>query len=197
MKKDFLSKGVRIVALALMVMFVMSGDLQAQAFKFYRGFCDGGVAAAPSPYRDGLRGSFVYGYFSTTHGYYVGDRTFVGVGAGLTFDEELLTLPLFAAVKYNLSFTQALTPTFELRVGTYFDLWDGERASLYGDAAAGLRWALDGRVALNMLLHVTYQQGFCQIAMLPLPVQGGGCTDWGCYTESLPLSIGARIGLEF
>lgn len=192
MKQNTVTLGAKVVALLLMVMFVFPNDLQAQSYKFYRGFFDCGISVDPT-YQNHNQGRFSYGYVSTTHGYYVGDRTFVGIGAALTFDEEALTLPLYAAVKYNLSFTKMLTPTFELRAGPYFDLWNGDRAAFYGDAAVGLRLALGGRVALNMMLNLTYQQGFCQWRMV-YPPYGG---DWVGITEELPLSIGARVGVEF
>ena len=204
MKQHVATRGAKVAALVMLVMMVIPHNVEAQIYKFYRGFYDCGIAVAPiwQEYEVYDHGATVatndhrrhsFGYFSTTQGFYVGDRTFVGVGAAVTFDEEMLTLPLFAAVKYNWSFTKVLTPTFELRAGTYLDLYQGDRMALYGDAAVGLRLAIGRRVAVNMLVTLTYHQGFSQFAMV-YPPHGG---DWVGVTERMPLAIGTRLGVEF
>jgi hypothetical protein len=181
--------GARVSALLLLAMLLMPGSMMAQGYKYYRGFFDAGLGWVPTGAGYGSS-HFSTGTLTTTHGYYVGDHTFVGIGAGISFDEEVLTLPLYLDVRYNLSFTSELTPTFELRAGPYFDLYQGERASFYGDAAAGVRWALGGRTALNLMLNLSYYQGFQILGFFYSPY-----TDF--YLLDVPLTLGVRLGVEW
>ncbi len=191
-KRITISFGTRACTLLLLAMLFLPLGTMGQGYKYYRGFFDAGLGWAPaqSVYD---RPGFCAGTLSSTHGFYVGDRTFVGVGAGLSFDEDLLTLPLFLDVRYNLSFTAELTPTFELRAGPYFDLYEGDRASFYGDVAAGVRWALGGRTALNLMLNLSYYQGFRLWGMYyPFSY-----SDLVTYTVDLPFTLGVRLGVEW
>lgn len=92
--------------------------------------------------------------FSTTHGFYYTENTFVGLGFGLNFygDGEVVA-PFYASAKYLLTPTSKVSPTVQMRMGSYINQ---EGSKPYFDFAAGLRFASSRDFAFSVLLAGSY-----------------------------------------
>lgn len=92
--------------------------------------------------------------FSTTHGFYYTDNTFVGLGFGLDFfgDGEVVA-PFYASAKYLFSPNAKVSPTAQMRMGSYIN---SDRSKPYFDLALGLRFASSRDFAFSILVAGSY-----------------------------------------
>ena len=125
--------------------------------------------------------------FSTTHGFYFSDNAFVGVGVALEGGNDFFAAPFYTALKYNFSYKHKVTPTLQLRLGSYLS----ESVGAYADFAFGLRFGSSRDFAINFMLTATYFSKY---------------EDYDYYDSSIgqyvrknmdPSSIGLRIGIEW
>ena len=88
---------------------------------------------------------------STTHGFYFGEHTYIGIGVSLEGCEKYFAMPVFTTIKYNFNYRHQVTPTMQVRVGSYLS----ERVGSYLDAAFGFRFGSSRDFAINLLLTGT------------------------------------------
>ena len=83
---------------------------------------------------------------STTHGFYYTPNMFVGLGIGLHIAPGDAYIPVYASAKYIFNYRTKISPTVQLRMGSFFN--DG--AKPYGDLSFGLRFASDHDFAFSI-----------------------------------------------
>ncbi len=93
---------------------------------------------------------------STTHGFYFGGKTFVGVGIGAEFNNDYILVPFFTSVKYVACNKKSTSPFFHARLGSYL----GADQGTYGEAAVGVRFATAKDFALSIMVGATYYDMF-------------------------------------
>lgn len=93
---------------------------------------------------------------STTHGFYFGGKTFVGVGFGAEFNNDYILVPFYTAVKYIACNKKSVSPVFHVRLGSYL----GHGQGAYADGAVGVRFATAKDFALSILVGATYYDKF-------------------------------------
>lgn len=89
---------------------------------------------------------------STTHGFFYTPHMFVGLGLGLHIAEDDVIVPFFTSAKYIFNNYKKISPTMQLRLGSYAS--DGVGA--YGDLAFGLRFASNKDFAFSILIAGSY-----------------------------------------
>lgn len=114
----------------------------------YQGFLEQG-----SLYRIQDNGSTTVGV-STTHGFYFGDHTFIGVGFGIEGGDGFFAVPIYSAVKYNFTYASQVSPTVQLRLGSYLS----DDPGTYADLALGVRFASKRDFAVNIMLTGTFYE---------------------------------------
>ena len=85
---------------------------------------------------------------STTHGFYFGQHTFVGIGIGVEGNNDFTVVPVYTALKYNFNYTHQATPTLQVRVGSFL----ADAVGSYCDLAFGVRFGSSRDFAINVLL---------------------------------------------
>ena len=186
MKKIILS----IVALfGMSVAFAQNIDYQPEGGvrvpSGYQGFLEQGSAFR---FMDDMNTSVG---FSTTHGFYFNSNTFIGIGFAIEGGNEFFGVPIFTAIKYNFSYSGKVTPTIQLRVGSYLS----EVTGAYGDLAFGIRFGSSRDFAINVMLAGSFYSKYTQTVS----------ETWNVATHSYdrvtsefqPSSIGLRIGIEW
>ena len=98
----------------------------------YQGFID-----QNSLYRLSDDGGSTVG-FSTTHGFYFNGHTFIGVGIGLEHGDEFWAVPVFTALKYVFSNKKQISPSAQVRLGSYMS----GNTGAYGDLSVGIRFTV-------------------------------------------------------
>lgn len=89
---------------------------------------------------------------STTHGFFYTPHMFVGLGLGLHIAEDDVIVPFFTSAKYIFNNYKKISPTMQLRLGSYAS----EGVGAYGDLAFGLRFASNKDFAFSILLAGSY-----------------------------------------
>ena len=127
---------------------------------------------------------------STTHGFYFGQHTFVGIGIGIEVNKDFTVVPIYTALKYNFNYTHQATPTFQVRVGSFV----ANAVGSYCDLAFGVRFGSSRDFAINVLLTGTLYSNCEREKWIPADDENYGHTE--TYTFN-PSSIGLRIGIEW
>ena len=83
---------------------------------------------------------------STTHGFYYTPNMFVGLGIGLHISPKDTYVPIYAAAKYIFNYKTKISPTVQLKMGSFFN----EGAKPYGDLSFGFRFASDRDFAFSI-----------------------------------------------
>lgn len=137
----------------------------------YAGFVEigGGIGISPS-------GGFVN--LTTSHGYQIIPQLFTGIGAGAHFDigNTLISLPVFADIRYNI-LNSNITPFIGVKVG--YSLLDVQ--GVYFSPSLGCRFGLSENAAIN--LSFSYQLQSAK-------------TDWYYYRFKLHY-FALKLGVEF
>lgn len=124
---------------------------------------------------------------STTHGFYFNGNTYVGIGISLEGNSDMFVLPIYTALKYNFSYSNKITPTIQLRLGSY----TGNGTGAYGDLAFGLRFGSSRDFAINVMaaasLFSNYTEDYYDYYLSDEPE----------IKKINPSSIGIRIGIEW
>lgn len=154
----------------------------------YQGFCDQNTL-----YRFADDHSSTVG-FSTTHGFYFNGHTFIGVGIGFEGGNEFWAVPVFSTLKYVFSNRKTISPTVQLRVGSYFS----EDAGSYADLSLGLRFASKRDFAVNVMLVGSF---FEMQKIINSYVKYDDVTGGYLHVEEekkiYPSGLGLRIGIEW
>jgi hypothetical protein len=127
---------------------------------------------------------------STTHGFYYTPNMFVGLGIGFHGAPGDVYLPIYAAAKYIFNYRTKVSPTVQMKMGSFFN--DG--AKPYGDLSFGFRFASDRDFAFSIQA--------CGSFYAPFNVTE---TEWDYVndkyittTERRNLSsVGLRLGIEW
>ena len=90
----------------------------------------------------------------TTHGFYMNDHCFVGLGFTMIGNESDFLMPFYAAIRYNFGYRSNVTPVLSFRAGSYLS----ESTGLYADLAFGLRFASKRHFAINVMLTGTFYE---------------------------------------
>lgn len=93
---------------------------------------------------------------STTHGFFYTDNMYVGLGIGLHVSPDDAYVPVFASAKYVFIPTAKISPTLQMRMGSFFT----EGAKPYGDVSFGLRFASDHDFAFSIQACASYYAPF-------------------------------------
>lgn len=88
----------------------------------------------------------------TTHGFYMNEHCFVGLGFTLMGNEDDFLMPIYAAVRYNFGYKSNVTPVLSLRAGSYLS----ESTGLYADLGFGVRFASKHHFAISVMLTGTF-----------------------------------------
>lgn len=126
---------------------------------------------------------------STTHGFYFGQHTFVGIGIGVEGNNDFTVVPIYTALKYNFSYTHQATPTIQLRVGSFV----ANSVGSYCDLAFGVRFGSSRDFAINVLLTGTLYSN-CERKSWISDDDNYGHYETYNYN---PSSVGLRIGIEW
>ena len=179
MKKAILST----VAMLIMGMAFAQEGQTVRIPSGYQGFLD-----QASIYRAWDKGNTTVSV-STTHGFYFNGNTFVGIGFGIEGGNDFFAMPLYTAVKYNFSYTSNVTPTMQVRVGSYVS----DKTGAYADMGFGVRFGSRRDFAVNIMLVGSFYQP--QTTEVVESYADGTRTS---YTEKFnPSGIGLRVGIEW
>lgn len=179
MKKAFLST----VAVLIMGMAFAQEEQGVRIPSGYQGFLD-----QASLYRAWDNGNTTVSV-STTHGFYFSGNTFVGIGFGFDGGNDFFAMPLYTAVKYNFSYTSNVTPTMQVRVGSYIS----EHSGAYADLGLGIRFGSKRDFAVNMMLTGSFYQPQ-PITEIEVAADGTRTGNTGKFN---PSGIGLRVGIEW
>lgn len=181
MKKTVLS----IVALlAVMVSFAQENSA-VRIPSGYQGFLEQGPGLM---FLDDMNSSVS---FSTTHGFYFNENVFVGVGVSFDGGNGFFGMPLYTALKYNFSYSNKVTPTIQLRLGSYV----GDNVGAYGDLAFGLRFGTSRDFAINVMAAASFFSKYT-VETDRMWNSTNHLYEY-VYKEYNPSSIGLRIGIEW
>lgn len=128
---------------------------------------------------------------STTHGFYFNENIYVGVGVSFEGNNDMFVMPLYTALKYNFNYDHKVTPTMQLRLGSYL----GDHVGSYGDLSFGLRFGSSRDFAINVMAAASFFSSY--------KVRNGAT--WNSTTHTYdyndktinPSSVGIRIGIEW
>ena len=129
---------------------------------------------------------------STTHGFYFGQHTFVGIGIGVEGNNDFTVVPVYTALKYNFNYTHQATPTFQVRVGSFI----ADAVGSYCDLAFGVRFGSARDFAPNVLLTGTLYSNCEREKWIPSTVTDDYYGTYETYNYN-PSSVGLRIGIEW
>ena len=117
----------------------------------------------------------------TTHGFYMNDKCYVGLGFTLQGNEDCFLMPIYAAVRYNFSYRSNVSPVISLRAGSYIS----ENNGLYADLGFGVRFASKHHFAISVMFTGTFYE----------PSEAYNYNS-GNYEKVNRSGAGIRIGME-
>ena len=127
---------------------------------------------------------------STTHGFYYTSNMFVGLGIGIHVAPDGGYVPIYAAAKYVFNYRTKVSPTLQMRMGSFFN----EGAKPYGDLSFGLRFASDRDFAFSIQACASYYAPFDEVNSY-WDYQGDTYTT--TTTRMNLSSVGIRLGIEW
>ena len=129
--------------------------------------------------------------FSTTHGFYFNSNTYIGIGCALEGGNGFFAMPFYTALKYNFTYRTKVTPTVQLRLGSYL----ANTTGAYGDLAVGLRFGSARDFAINIMLAGSFLSNYEEVE------EGIWNSETKRYDqvtkEVQPTTISLRIGIEW
>ena len=178
MKKTF------FLLAALMLSFAMMAQEETtiRVPSGYQGFLEQG-----STYRLADNANTTIGV-STTHGFYFSGHTFVGIGLGIEGGDDFFAMPVYTAVKYNFGYSKTVTPTIQVRLGSYIS----DDPGTYADLAVGIRFGSKRDFAVNIMLTGTFYE--------VMKYQSSSFYDNGVVYDIKtvnPSGVGLRVGIEW
>ena len=91
---------------------------------------------------------------STTHGFYMNEHMYVGIGLSLDINSYRTLWPIYANLKYVFLSHKTTSPVIGLRLGSFVS----SKVKPYGDLAVGVRFASKRDFAISLLLTGTYYE---------------------------------------
>lgn len=98
-----------------------------------------------------MQSSFVLGYYNFT------DRWAIGMGAGLSFYEEML-IPVFADVRFQIGRTRKFTPFAELGIGYSIAPESDVNGCFYLNPSIGVLYPLKNKLKLQLAIGYELQE---------------------------------------
>ena len=89
---------------------------------------------------------------STTHGVFLNEHLYAGLGAAFEWSAKYLFVPIYANVRYVFLSRSRVNPFVSLRLGSYIR----ENMGAYGDLAIGARFATKSDLAFSIMVVGTY-----------------------------------------
>ena len=89
---------------------------------------------------------------STTHGVFLNEHIYAGLGAAFEWNADYLFVPIFANARYVFLSCSRVNPFVSLRLGSYIR----ENMGAYGDLAIGARFATKSDLAFSIMVVGTY-----------------------------------------
>jgi len=127
---------------------------------------------------------------STTHGFFYTSNMYIGLGMGLHVAPEGGYVPIYAAAKYVFNNTSKISPTLQLRMGSFFH----EGAKPYGDLSFGLRFASDRDFAFSIQACGSFYAPFDEVE----DHWDNTLSTYVTTTTRMHLSsVGLRLGIEW
>jgi hypothetical protein len=127
---------------------------------------------------------------STTHGFYYTPNMFVGIGIGVHAAPGDAFVPVYAAAKYIFNYKTRISPTLQMRMGSFFC----EGAKPYGDLSFGLRFASDRDFAFSIQACASYYAPFDSVD----EYWDINTNTYTTTTNRMNLScVGLRLGIEW
>ena len=99
-------------------------------------------------------------------------------------------MPVYTAVKYNFGYSKTVTPTIQVRLGSYLS----EDPGTYADLAVGVRFGSKRDFAVNIMLTGTFYEGMKYQTSYWDDVTGSVVYDTKTFN---PSGIGLRVGIEW
>ena len=178
----------KITLIALLVLafgtMVHAQDNVVREPSGYQGFLEQGNLFRVA---DGWRSSVG---LATTHGFYFGKHTYVGIGIGIDANKDFTVVPVFTAIKYNFNYTHQATPTIHLRVGSFI----ANTVGSYCDLAFGVRFGSSRDFAINVMVAGTLYSN-CEREQRVYD-EAVGYYRYETYKFN-PSGVGLRIGIEW
>ena len=88
---------------------------------------------------------------STTHGFFMNDHTYVGIGLSIDINQYRTIVPIYANVRYVFNH-KPISPVIGIRLGSFME----DKVNAYADLTFGVRFATKRDFALSLLLSGTY-----------------------------------------
>lgn len=127
---------------------------------------------------------------STTHGFFYTSNMFIGLGMGIHVAPDGGYVPIYAAAKYVFNNKSKISPTLQLRMGSFFH----EGAKPYGDLSFGLRFASDRDFAFSIQACGSFYAPFDEVE----DHWDSGLGMYATTTTRMNLSsVGLRLGIEW
>jgi hypothetical protein len=89
---------------------------------------------------------------STTHGVFLNEHLYAGLGAAIEWNAQYGLLPIYANVRYVFMSRSVVNPFVSMRLGSYIR----ENMGAYGDLAIGARFATKTDLAFSIAVVGTY-----------------------------------------
>ena len=91
---------------------------------------------------------------STTHGFYMNEHMYVGIGLSIDITGHRTLWPIYANLKYVFLSHKTTSPVLGLRLGSFVS----SKVKPYGDLSVGVRFASKRDFAISLLLTGTYYE---------------------------------------
>ena len=89
---------------------------------------------------------------STTHGVFLNDHIYTGLGAALEWNAKYRIVPIYANIRYVFLSRSVASPIVSMRLGSFIT----ENMGAYGDLSAGVRFATKTDLAFSVMVVGTY-----------------------------------------
>ncbi|MBP9990114.1 MAG: hypothetical protein KBT45_01625 [Bacteroidales bacterium] len=173
-----------IIAFVCLISFsVKAQDSRVAVPSGYQGFLEYGTNYCPMEETTAIE-------FSTTHGCFFTDKAYIGMGIGLEGSDDWFLVPIFVTLKYNFTYNKPVTPTAQIRLGSYL----GDEFGAYGDVAFGLRFGTKRDFACNLMLVCSLFQPMMEEYYSYDYVTG---LDYYTQRNTYPSGFGIRFGIEW
>lgn len=129
---------------------------------------------------------------STTHGMFMNEHVYIGLGISIDFNDDHTLIPLYANMRYVFANRKAVSPVLGVRLGSFLS----NKVGAYGDFTFGARFASKKDFAVSMLLGGTFYGN-----LIYSYYDYSDCDEYNCpiYYEKIinPFGVSLRIGIEW
>lgn len=130
---------------------------------------------------------------STTHGFFMNEHTFVGIGLSIDFNNNHTLVPIYANMRYIFINNKAISPVLGLRLGSFM----ANNVGVYGDLTFGVRFASKRDFAISLLVSGTYYDNIKREREYWYEDENGFMQLEYKYDTYNPSGVSLRIGIEW